>query len=327
VTAADGGAILVYDASLSGADTVRLADGFLDRGAVGAWLAPDGTTLYAARRTPTAGALVRARVADGVILDRVDFFDGAPAIVSALYDGRTVLAATVSRSGPAPRTLVHFLIRDLSAQTEPVPACDAAIRGLATTRGSERIYALCDGDTLAELDRGLRTLVRTTSVDGPGETSGARCDATDVAVSSNGSIVFVLCAAAGTIRYLDRLTLQPLDSLAVGSGGRRWARSPDGQYAVVLRPDEHEIVVADLRRRAVTGRPTVPFAPGTVVVGSDSRVAYVTAGDGTGEGVIVEIALASGTVVREHGTVPRAVALSAWPGDESPVMHWGPERP
>jgi hypothetical protein len=326
VTAAEDGTILIYDAGLTHIDTVRLADGFLDRGAVGAWLAPDGTTLYAAQRTPTAGALVRARVADGAILDRIDFFDGTPAIVHPLYDGRTVLAATVSWSGDPPHTLVHFLGRDLSVQGEPVPVCDAAMRGLATTRASERLYALCGGDVLVELDRGLHTLVRTVSVNSRSEPVTARCDATALAVSSNGSIVFVLCAQSGTIRYLDRLTLEPLDSLEVGIGGERWSRSPDGRYAVILRPAQREIVVADLRRRAVTGHLTMPFTPTAVVVGSDSRVAYATAGDGAGGGVIVEITLASGTIARQHETVARAASLSAWPGEESPVMRWGPAR-
>jgi DNA-binding beta-propeller fold protein YncE len=322
VTSGDDGAILLFSAGLMHVDTLRLSEGFLDRSPVGAWLAPDGTTLYAAHRSPTAGALVRARVADGTVLDRVDFFSGSPAIVYPLYDGRTVLAATVTHAVAGSQTLLHFLGTDLSAQSEPIPVCSAGIRGLATARTTDRLYALCDGDVLVDLDRRLRTFVRSVELTAGDAPTGAACDAQAVAVSSNGSIVFVLCAGTGTIRYLDRVTLEPVDSLEVGVGAQIWARSPDGQYAVMLRPAEREIVVADLRRRVVTGRPLSDLTPYAVTVGSDSRTAFVAAGDGVARGAVLEIDLASGAVVREHGSAARPVALSVWPGEESPVMRW-----
>lgn len=322
VTAGDDGTILLFDAGLARVDTLRLSETFPDRSPVGAWLAPDGSTLYAAHRSATAGALVRARVADGAILDRVDFFAGAPAVVHPLYDGRTVLAATEAPAAAGSQTLLHFLGTDLSAQSEPIPVCSTGIRGLATVRTTDRVYALCDGDVLVDLDRRLRTFVRSVPLGAGAPFTGTGCDARAVAVSSNGSIVFVLCARSGTIRYLDRVTLEGVDSLAVGVGGESWARSPDGQYAVILRPAEREIVVADLRRRVITGRPTLEYAPRAVTVGSDSRSAFVAAGDGGTGGSIVEIDLASGAVVREHASAARPVALSAWPGEESPVMRW-----
>lgn len=322
VTSGDDGTILLFDAGLSRADTLRLSDAFPDRSTAGAWLAPDGSVLYAAYRSPTAGALVRARVADGAILDRVDFFAGAPVIVYPLYDGRTVLAATEARSAGGSQTLLHFLGSDLSAQSEPIPVCPTGIRGLATARTIDRVYALCEGDVLVDLDRRLRTLVRSVPLDSGDPFAGAGCDARAVAVSSNGSIVFVLCARTGTIRYLDRVTLEPVDSLAVGVGAESWARSPDGQYAVILRPLDREIVVADLRRRTITGRPVPSYTPRAVTVGSDSRSAYVATGDGASGGSIIEIDLASGAIVGEHGSAARPVTLSAWPGEESPVMRW-----
>jgi len=322
VTSGDDGAILLFDAGLARVDTLRLSEAFPDRSTVGAWLAPDGSALYAAYRSPTAGALVRARVADGAILDRVDFFAGAPAIVYPLYDGRTVLAATEARTAGGSQALLHFLGSDLSAQSEPIPVCSTRIRGLATVRTTDRVYALCDGDVLVDLDRRLRTFVRSVPLGSGDPFTGAGCDARAVSVSSNGSIVFVLCAGTGTIRYLDRVTLEPVDSLAVGVGAESWARSPDGQYAVILRPAEREIVVADLRRRVITGRPVPTYTPRAVTVGSDSRSAYVATGDGASGGSLIEIDLASGAIVRERGSAARPVTLSVWPGEESPVMRW-----
>lgn len=319
--ATDGGVILLYAAGLTHVDTVRLSDGFLEREPVGAWLAPDGTTLYAARRTATAGALVRARLADGVILDRIDFFDGSPAIVQPLYDGRTVLAATVSRSAGAAHTLLHFLTADLGAQSEPIPVCDAGVRGIATARTTDRLYVLCEGDVLVDLDRRLRTLVRHVALT-PVEAAGSGCDARAVAVSSTGSIVFVLCAHTGAIRYLDRITLEPLDSLVVGAGAEAMERSPDGQYAVVLRPAEREIVVADLRRRLIAGRHASALTPRGLAVGSDSRRAFVATGDGATRGAVLVLDLATGGVVRQHASTARFASLSVWPGEESPVMRW-----
>ncbi|MBE0591669.1 MAG: hypothetical protein IH616_04635 [Gemmatimonadales bacterium] len=322
MTSGDDGAILLFDAGLAHHDTVRISDGFLEQAPVGAWLAPDGTTLYAARRSATAGALVRARVADGAILDRVDFFRGSPVIVYPLFDGRTVLAATVTRAVDGSQALLHFLGTDLSAQSEPIPVCSAGVRGVATARATDRLYVLCEGDLLVDLDRQLRTFVRGVALGDRRPAGEAACDARAVAVSSNGSIVFVLCARSGTILYLDRVTLEPLDSLTVGAGAEGWARSPDGQYAVILRPEQREIVVADLRRRIITGRPTADSRPSAVSVGSDSHSAFVAAGDGAARGVILKIDLASGAVVRERTSTAHPVALSVWPGEESPVMRW-----
>lgn len=322
VTSGDDGAILLFDAGLTHVDTLRLSERFPDRTPVGAWLAPDGSTLYAAHRSPAAGALVRARVADGAILDRVDFFAGAPVVVYPLYDGRTVLAATQAPTAGGSQALLHFLGSDLSAQSEPIPVCATGIRGLATVRSTDRVYALCEGDVLVDLDRRLRTLVRSVTLRSGDPAADPACDARAVAVSSNGSIVFVLCTRTGWIRYLDRVTLEPIDSLEVGIGADSWARSPDGRYAVILRPAEREIVVADLRRRMITGRPAPDDTPHAVTVGADSRSAFVAAGDRGSRGSIVEIDLASGTIVREHASAAHPVALSAWPGEESPVMRW-----
>ncbi len=321
VTSGSDGRVVIYDGDLLAADTIALSNLHPGR-RMGAWLAYDGTTLFAAQSTAPAGALVRGRIADGSVLDRVDFYRGAPAIVYPLFDGQTVLALTVERVGIAARSTLHFLGLDLSADATPVPVCDARALGLATARASERLYVLCDHDLVVELDRALRTLIRATQLPAIGRTARAPCGASDIGIASTGSIVFVLCGETGRLLYLDRVTLEPLDSLDVGHGGMALARAPGGQHVVVTRPAMREIVVADVRRRLVVGRISTEHIPLAVATGADSRVAFVASGIPRVPGTLLKIDLETATILTEVMTVEMPITLSVWPGEESPVMRW-----
>jgi hypothetical protein len=133
VTSGADGTVVALDGELRTMDTVPVPD---DRPGqpIGASLAYDGTTLFVARATATAGAVERVRLADGVVLDRVDFYAGAPVIVHPLFDGRTVMVVTVERSASSMRATLHFIGLDLSSRTSPIPVCDTRVLGLATAR-------------------------------------------------------------------------------------------------------------------------------------------------------------------------------------------------
>jgi hypothetical protein len=321
VTSGADGTVVVFAGDLRTADTVPLSEDGPGR-RIGASLAYDGTTLFAASATAAAGAVERIRLADGAMLERVDFYAGTPTLVHPLFDGRTVMVATVERSGLAVRSTLHFLGLDLSSQTSPVPVCDTPVLGLATVRPNDRVYLLCDGDRLVEIDRRLRTLVRTVDLPAPAAPDQSPCGASDVGIASTGSIVFVLCGESGRLLYLDRVTLEPLDSLDVGYAGILLARTPDGQYVVITRPGNKEVVVADVRRRTIVGRIPTEYDPLAVVAGADSRTAFIATGPPNAPGRLLRIDLPSASVSADVPTVPMPVTVSAWPGEESPVMRW-----
>ncbi len=264
------GSVVIYHADLTVADTLSLAGGQM----VGGWLGSDGSTIYLAQQTANAGGLVRARRADGVMLDRLDFYRGVPRLVQMLPGGRAVITLTDESAPDATtRSTLHFLGPDLATLAEPVPVCDAPVQGAATEKTTDRLFVLCDDDRVSEIDRKLRRFVRALPV--PGDSVGRRCDGTDIAVSSTGSVVFVLCGGSGELRYLDRLTLTWLASLDVGDGGTAMTRSPDGRYVLVLRPQASEVVVADVRRRVVLARIETSGTPAAATVATDSRSAYL----------------------------------------------------
>lgn len=320
--AGEDGTVVIYHADLTVADTLTAVGGQV----AGGWLGRDGSTLYLAQRTANAGSLVRARRADGVMLDRLDFYRGVPRLVRMLPGGRAVIAVTDERApDAATRSTLHFLGPDLATLAEPVPVCDAPVLGAATEKTTDRLYVLCGGDHVSEIDRKLRRFVRAMPV--PGDTTGRRCDATDIAVSSTGSIVFVLCTSSGELRYVDRLTLTWLASLDIGEGGTAMTRSPDGRYVLVIRPRVSEVVIADVRRRAVLARIETTGTPAAATVATDSRSAYlVTHGIDTVGARVLRIDLRDLRVVAE-ASAPRAPrSVSVWPDADSPVMRWKPTR-
>jgi DNA-binding beta-propeller fold protein YncE len=305
------------------ADTHDLQHTISGTDPAGAWLAYDGATFFAAVRRGAGGSIGRARTADDVLLDRVDFYRGQPVQVYPVFDGVSVYAVTTEPTDVGARSTLHVLGFDLDARGDPIALCDSPALGLATTRAANDVFILCAGDTLVEVDRALQSLVRVADVPA-GDSTGTACAGTDIAMSSTGSVVFVLCGGSGTLLYLDHLTLEPIRSLSVGPGGRRLARAPDGQHVVVLRPDAKEIVVLDVRRRAVTGRIATSQPPTAVATDSDSRHAFVATGATGGPGVLLKIDLARGSVLAQTPTVAMPITVSVWPGEESPVMRWQP---
>jgi DNA-binding beta-propeller fold protein YncE len=321
VSSGTDGTTVVHDANLLVADTRRVPSAMEGSSPAGAWLAYDGVTVFTASRRGAGGSITRARTRDGSLLNRVDFYRGMPVHVYPVFDGESVYAVTTDSTDDGFRSTLHLLGFDLEARADPVPLCDTPARGLATTRAADDVFVLCAGDTLVEVDRTLHRRVRVAPI-APDDSTREPCGAFDVAMSTTGSVIFVLCGDAGTLLYLDHLTLEPIRSLPVGVGGRRLGRSPDGQHVVILRPDAREVVVLDVRRRVVTGRITTEHAPIAVAADSDSRSAFVATGAADDAGRLLKIDLESGSVRSTVETVAHPLTVSVWPGEESPVMRW-----
>ena len=320
VTSGADGTAVIYDADLVRIEAHDLGAALGGAQPAGSWLAYDGTSLLAAVATGPGGTIARARLADGSLLERIDFYRGRPFRVYPVFDGESVYALTNDPTEAGDRGTLHVLGYDLAARSDPVALCDASALGLAATRAAEDIFVLCDGDTLVEVDRKLRTRIRVAPV--AADSSDTACNATDLAMSSTGTVLFVLCAGTGTLRYLDHLTLEPIDSVRVGTGARRLVRAPDGQHVAVLRPDDLEVVLVDVRRRRITGTVATSQPPTDAAVNSDSRSVFVAMGSADGPGRLLEIAFATGEILADTPTVTAPISVSVWPGDESPVMRW-----
>jgi hypothetical protein len=258
----------------------------------------------------------------GFSLARLQLLQDSLTLLRLLPDARSLAITTVpAASSVASESALHIVPTDLSAPGTRIPLCGGAVVGLATYGVRDRMYALCRGDELAEIDRKLGVRVRSIRLS-PAPSAPA-CDAADVHTSSNGSVVFVLCAGTGALLYLDRVQLTPFDSLFVGVGAQQLARTPSGRYAAITRPRDNELVIVDVRQRHIMHRLPVDGVS-HVAIGIDGRVAFVTATTAM-ESLLYRVTLATGEVQQRQLTVRVPQGVVVWPGPKSPKMRWYPE--
>jgi DNA-binding beta-propeller fold protein YncE len=303
-------AVLVFTPDLTRADTLPL-DHAVEPGEH-VWdvrFAPDGASLWVVLAGDTAAALLQVRRTDGAVLQRIPVTGGAPSVVTVLPNARAVLLAT---GGAGPGTL-HFIPTDGSDDVARVQPCTGPVRGAVPFDVLDELYVACGEDAVAELDTELRVVVRTVPLAPAAAEPG--CGASDVALSSNGTIIYVLCRRSGTLLYLDRVRLSLLDSVGLGEGAAGLHPTPGRRRAVVTRPGHDESLVVDFRRREAVARLKVP-AQGAAAVSSNGRWAYLAA-----RGAVVRIDLRTGAVDASAET-PSPIAVDVWPGHRSPVMRW-----
>jgi DNA-binding beta-propeller fold protein YncE len=270
---------------------------------------PDGASLWVALAGDSTAALLEVRRSDGVVLRRMPLAGGAPTLLVVLPDARAVLAAT-GTAGPG---TLHFIPAAGAGGPDLVEPCAGPVRGGAPLTVLDELYVSCAEDAVAELDTKLRVAVRTVPL-APGNVE-PRCGAGEVALSANGTIVFVLCRRSGTLLYLDRVRLTVLDSVAVGEGARGLRQKPDGRRAVVIRPEQDELVVVDFRRRGIVARLDIG-GPVGAAVGSSGRWAYVAT-----HRAVARLDLRT-VAIDATAEAPSPVAVDVWPGHRSPVMRW-----
>jgi hypothetical protein len=285
----------------------------------GLWPGLDGSTLYVGWRGPRSSTLERIRVSDGTVLDRAAVPHGDLAAVSVLPDGRTLLVGTVQQTGDGIASAVQFLSADLATAPVGVDVCTDSLRGIATVKATDKLYVLCGGDQLIEVDKRLRSAVRSTTL---GSENGLPCGATALSLAPNGTIVYVLCHRSGQLLYVDRPRLTPFDSADVGTGGTDFVRSPDGRVAVIMRPAGLGIVVFDVRRRTRVADVRTSSEPRGLAVGIDSRTVFVVTGGDDGPGQLVAIGLTDGGIRADVEAPAAALGPTVWPAEDGPVMRW-----
>jgi DNA-binding beta-propeller fold protein YncE len=292
--------VLLFDGELRPAGHVRLpapAERLL--------FAPDGASLFAGI-SPTAGATVLARFGrgQGVALVSGRALFGAVRRIALAADGQTLLVALGSQIG------LGIASTGTLAVERPLAGCDA--NDLVLTETGERVYVLCDEDHIAEVDPALRLVVRKALL----SADSIPCRPRAGALSVNGTVLFVACAASGRLLYLDRVTLKPFDSVAVAPGTARLVLTPDGRRALLANPDAGALAVIDVRARTARRFVAIPGAT-DIAVAADGR-AFVL-----GARRLVEVDAYEGRVYREIEVDEGARAVAAWPGPAEARMSWG----
>ena len=309
--AGDGAAtILLFSADLSHADTISLQSALDTTETVrDVAFAPDGASLWVTVASDSAGALLRVRREDGRAVERLPLA-GVPTVVSVLPDARAVLAAVAGE----PRGAVHFLPTTSADDPVRLAVCGGEVRDVVPLDALNRLYVICEGDTVAEVDTELRITIRTVPLAADAETG--TCGAGAGGRSANGTVIFVLCEATGRLLYLDRVRLSPLDSVELGVGVSGMVQTPGWSEAFTVRPAGGRLLVVDLGRRRVRAEvemphPTLPSASG------DGRWAY-----GVGNGALFRLDVGRAAVDTTVEVPDWAARVAVWPGYRSPVMRW-----
>ena len=309
--AGDGAAtILLFSADLSHADTISLQSALDTTETVrDVAFAPDGASLWVTVASDSAGALLRVRREDGRAVERLPLA-GVPTVVSVLPDARAVLAAVAGE----PRGVVHFIPTTSADDPVRLAVCGGEVRDVVPLDALNRLYVICEGDTVAEVDTELRITIRTVPLAADAETGA--CGAGAGGRSANGTVIFVLCEATGRLLYLDRVRLSPLGSVELGAGVRGMVQTPGWSEALIVRPAGDRLLVVDLGRRRVRAEiemphPTPPSASG------DGRWAY-----GVGNGALFRLDVGRAAVETTVEVPDWAARVAVWPGYRSPVMRW-----
>ena len=273
--------------------------------------AGDGLGMLIGSTVGAQGSVSWVRRTDGVTILQRDV--GSP--VGGLWldrEGRRVFAL---KGGPAGS--LGILLADRLTEIQTIPVCSEPV-GLAFAPDGDRVYLTCRPGAVVEVDTRLGIVVKSAWV---GADSGRACGAGRGDLSANGTLLYVPCAATGRLLYLDRATLKPWDSLAVGPGAAVTAVTPRA-VAVILLPDSNRVRLVNLRSKTLVAELAAPH-PVDVALSADGRLAFIAAaGRGGADGELVEVSTQSGDVLG-RATVPGGGrAVYVWPGRRDARMRW-----
>ena len=316
VAVAGDGQLLLYTPDLATADTIDLSRVLLP-GEYVTHLIPNasGAAVHALAGGDTAGAIITVRRRDGRVLERLDL-DGVPTAAAMHPDGHSLLVATWPRTAETQeRSRLHFIPLDGARDAAAAELCGGPGRSIAPFRDLERLYVACDEGELAEIDLRLQTRIRTIQFAEPQDHLLEPCGPVGAALSSNATLLFVMCGEIGTLLYLDRARLSLFDSLPIGAASSL-VMTPSRHRAVVTRPQTDEVAVLDVRARRVADRAAFGTASASSV-SSDARWAYVVGGEG-----VLRIDLREMRMLAQPGPPHGGTAVAVWPGHSSPIMRW-----
>lgn len=301
------GKVLFFDGGLRPTGSASLPMEPLALGSTG-----DGASVLAGGSTgPRSGMLAWLRRADRrVVVQRPTA--GPVAVVSLDREGRVALSLSAGDSAR-----LSFRSTGQLAPTRNLPSCAEPV-AMSLTPESDRVYVVCYPGAVVEVDPRLEMVVQTAWVSAD---SGTSCGAGRGALSANGTLLYVPCAASGQILYLDRATLRPWDSMFVARGLGALAVTPQAT-AVALLPDSDRVALVDLRRKRRLA--SLPLAPNPVDVTLDAggRLAVLLAAGRGGEGALAELDTRRGRLLARVAIPGGGRAVHVWPGSREPRMRW-----
>lgn len=272
----------------------------------------DGASVLVGGTTSAQSGMVAwLRRSDGVLVVEQPT-TGPVRALSLDRDGREALALTGGANGS-----LSIRSADRLSEDRSLPICAEPV-ALAFTREGDRAYVTCRPGAVAEVDPKLEIVVQTTFV---AADSGRACGAGRGVLSSNGTLLYVPCAATGRVLYLDRVTLRPWDSVSVGAGVSALAVTP-GAIAVALLPDSGSVALVDLRRKRRVATIATSPNPVDVTLGADGRTAFVLAAGSAGDGALLQIDTQTGAITARTAVPAGGRAVYVWPGGREVRMHW-----
>jgi WD40 repeat protein len=316
--------IIFFNATLSQSDTLYLeVDRAGTRSVALAEFGRDGARLYTVGE---GGSISLLRKLDGRELEHIEASPNELAgTLTALPDARTLINTTARADGTG-GTLSLLTAETLEAGTRLTPC--AGYPGKVTVLWDlNRAYTRCLGaiGQIADIDLKLRRVIKTVRISPADSTEhfAGACGNGGIDLSRTGTVLLVPCSSSGMLLYFDRLRLEPLDSVAAGSGVYHVAVSPNGSRAIVSFPDSGRVAFVDLRSRQVTTVIPTPGRPTDIAIAGDGRWGYVlTSADPGDPGILVLLDMDSERAISEASVPFGSRSLSLWPGRWSPSLRW-----
>ncbi len=322
IAVADGPtkSLLLFDADLTHADTIPFSypDGPFERSMHVSFSNGGHALLMGLQRRDGGAVLFRLRRADGQIIDEWPSGTAVPTHWTYLSRSRTIAAVGVGpTSGDSANGHVSLAVPDNNWAVRLVPVCSGTPRDIAPFNHGERIFVSCTfPGSIAEIDPARGRLVRTSF---QGLTD---CGPELLSFSRSGGILFVYCAT-GRLLYLDRVTLQPIDSADVGVGVDQLLVLPRRAEALLTLPASNELVMMNLRDKAVRARVATALSPRRTVLSGDGRTGYVLTQSRSGQtrASLLKIDLGRAQII-SSAPAPRDASIGVWPTADSPQMDW-----
>jgi len=327
VTGEDAREMVLFKSDLSVQHVTPLAaSDFGGASTLTAVFARDGASFYVAHTGSSGSYLSLIRRSDGRVLGRRDFSPGlTPRTLMLTRDARTLIVTASPATGGRVGT-ISLLFSDSFIERSRIEPCRGHPVGLAVLPDLDRGYTRCHGDeaTVIEVDVALGRVANTMALDqGAGLAPHARrCGPGGIALSPSGNVLLIPCSASGSLLYLDRLTLQVLDSIPVGVGAHHIAAAPRDPVALVTFPDSNAASLIDLARRSIIARIITPGNPGAVDISGDGRMGYILCGGESEPRTLLMFDLRTQDIENTVRMAPGSQTLTIWPGKWSPTMRW-----
>jgi len=288
-----------------------------------------GETVFFTEAKQNSGYVGLVRRYDGVLLGRWQPPNNLVPQNFALLDESRTLLVTLRQvhDQPGPGAL-SFLSTGTLAEAGRLEVCEGNPDGIAVMRGLSRAYVRCVGDeaSVVEIDLELQRTVKTVAIGTYGATdsvvSGNLCGSGGIALSRTGGVLLLPCNQSGQLMYLDRLTLELLDSVPVGPGMFDIAISPRRSVAALIAPKDTVLMLLNLTARSVIRRSHLPGFPTALSVDSKGQWLFVALQKEGAAGELVRLDMRTGKV-EAAAPIPNGVtAVTLWPGRWNSVITW-----